>query len=145
MRYKGQTFEMSIPVPEGCLSPQRIGEIEEAFGSEHERTYGHRASIDEPVQIVSIQVAGLAVRANRFKPGKAKAHDGDLKSEQPSRKAYFGREMGWLDTAILPRSALQQPRHGPCIIEEYDTTCVIPPEAVAQLDARDNIVITLKA
>lgn len=144
MRYKGQTFEITVPVPEGPLSPERIAEIEETFGAEHERTYGHRASLDEPLQIVSIQIAALAVRGNRLRPGKAKRHDGDPENER-SRKAYFGRESGWLDTAILPRSALAQPRCGPCIIEEYDTTCVVPPGATAELDAADNIVITLGA
>ena len=32
---------------------------------------------------------------------------------------------------------------GPCIVEEYDATCVIPPGAKASLDGRGNIVIEL--
>jgi N-methylhydantoinase A len=35
------------------------------------------------------------------------------------------------------------PREGPCIVEEYDATCVIPPGARASLDAHGNIVIDL--
>jgi len=143
MRYKGQTFEISISIPEGPLTADKIRQIEDAFGAEHERTYGHRASLDEPVQLISIQVAGLAVRKQTQKPGKPQQHDGDLSVEQPPRQAYFGREHGWLETAILPRSALTTPRRGPCIIEEYDTTCVVPPGATAQLDRMSNIIITL--
>lgn len=143
MRYKGQTFEISIPIPEGDLTPRRVREIEDAFGAEHEKTYGHRASLDEPVQLISIQIAGLAARKNTQKPGKPQQHDGDLRAEQPPRQAYFGRDHGWLETAILPRSALTTPRRGPCIIEEYDTTCVVPPGATAKLDDKSNIIITI--
>jgi len=32
---------------------------------------------------------------------------------------------------------------GPLIIEEYDSTCVIPPDARAELDAGGNIVVEL--
>ncbi len=143
MRYKGQTFEISIPVPAGPLTPERVRAIEEAFGDEHERTYGHRASFDEPVQLISIQVAGLAARRDTQKPGQPQRHHGDLQAEQPPRQAYFGREHGWLETAVIPRAALGEPRRGPCIVEEYDTTCVVPPGATAKLDAMSNIIITL--
>lgn len=143
MRYKGQTFEISIPVPGGALTNETIAEIEEAFGTEHETTYGHRASLDEPVQLISIQVAGLATRQQTQKPGRPQQHAGDLRAEQPPRLAYFGRDYGWLETAVLPRSALTTPRRGPCIIEEYDTTCVVPPSASAELDEKSNIIITL--
>jgi len=44
---------------------------------------------------------------------------------------------------VLRRSALETPRAGPCIIEEYDATCVVPPGASAALDALGNIVIDL--
>jgi N-methylhydantoinase A len=31
---------------------------------------------------------------------------------------------------------------GPLIVEEYDSTCVVPPNAGARVDAHENIVIT---
>jgi len=34
-------------------------------------------------------------------------------------------------------------RAGPIIIEEYDATCLVPPEAVATLDTAGNIVIEI--
>jgi N-methylhydantoinase A len=35
------------------------------------------------------------------------------------------------------------PRAGPCIIEEYDATCVVPPSVRAALDTYGNIVLDL--
>jgi N-methylhydantoinase A len=57
------------------------------------------------------------------------------------RQAYFG-EHGWLDTPVLARSDLHGVRAGPLIVEEYDSTCVVPPGARAEADAAGNIVIT---
>ena len=34
-------------------------------------------------------------------------------------------------------------RQGPLIIEEYDSTCVVPPDAAARLDANGNIDIRI--
>ena len=66
-------------------------------------------------------------------------------AERPQpRKAYFGPEIGWRDVPVLFRADLTEPREGPCIVEEYDTTCVVPPDATAVLDTFGNIAITLK-
>jgi len=61
------------------------------------------------------------------------------------RQAYFGPARGWCDTAIINRSDLREPRAGPCIIEEYDSTCVLPPGSTANLDPFGNIVIDVGA
>jgi N-methylhydantoinase A len=56
---------------------------------------------------------------------------------------YFGPQAGWLVTPILARGDLATPRPGPAVIEEYDATCVVPPDARASLDAYGNIVMEL--
>jgi N-methylhydantoinase A len=61
----------------------------------------------------------------------------------PPRPAYFGKERGWIDTPVKRRSDLKTASIGPMIVEEYDSTCVIPPDARAELDAGGNIVIEL--
>jgi N-methylhydantoinase A len=59
------------------------------------------------------------------------------------RRAYFGPEAGWLETPVLRRAELASPREGPCIIEEYDATCLVPPATRAALDRYGNILIAL--
>lgn len=143
MRYKGQTFEISISVPEGELDAALKQHIENLFGEEHERTYGHRASAQEPVQIISLQISANVSRQGAHRPGKPKERASQSQIRPTTRKAYFGEEHGWLDTRITSRSDLSIPVEGPCIVEEYDTTCVIPPQASAELDTLGNIVINL--
>ncbi|MEA2927972.1 MAG: N-methylhydantoinase, partial [Hyphomicrobiales bacterium] len=38
LHYKGQTYELIVPVPEGPIDPTMVSYLEEAFGTEHERT-----------------------------------------------------------------------------------------------------------
>jgi N-methylhydantoinase A len=95
------------------------------------------------VEIVNIQVVGHGLpdcpRLPRRLARSRQAKGGGL----PPRQAYFGLQVGWLTTPICERSDLATPREGPCIIEEYDATCVVPPSAAARLDAYGNIVIDL--
>ena len=44
---------------------------------------------------------------------------------------------------MLTRADLGAGRAGPLIVEEYDSTCVVPPGARAETDAAGNIVIVL--
>lgn len=143
MHYQGQTFELTVPVPDGPLDAAAVAALEEAFGQEHERTYGHRAGPEEPVELVNLQVVGQGI------PEQTRVPEGlnPIKSAETlgtvSRQAYFGPDTGWLETPVVPRADLQSPREGPCIVEEYDATCVVPPQAQAGLDAYGNIIIDL--
>jgi N-methylhydantoinase A len=142
-RYQGQSFELTVPVTPGVT-------IEETFGREHERTYGHRAGPDEPVEIVSLRVVGRGLSDRPRVPDRVpvdqNARAGRLEARAPAapppvRRVYFGPEAGWLATPILARADFATPREGPAVIEEYDATCVVPPSARAGLDAWGNIVM----
>jgi N-methylhydantoinase A len=142
MHYHGQSFELTVPVPDGKIDQKMIEHLEEAFGQEHERTYGHRAGPEEPVELVSIQVVGQGVREGESVPQRVRTTRTEPEPPAP-RPAYFGAEHGWVETPILRRSDLSMPRVGPLIVEEYDATCVIPPGAKGSLDAGGNIVVGL--
>ncbi|MBV8168658.1 MAG: hydantoinase/oxoprolinase family protein, partial [Alphaproteobacteria bacterium] len=143
LQYHGQTFELTVPVADGPITPAALAAIEEAFASEHEKTYGHRAGPDEPVEILAIQVVGRGLPdrptvPQRLDPSRAAPAGG-----AGSRRAYFGPEHGWLDTPLRARADLAAGAAGPCIIEEYDATTVVPPGARVALDDFTNMIITL--
>ena len=130
--------------PEGRLDQAAIAGLEEAFGQEHERTYGHRAGPEEPVELTEIRIIGQGIPDRPMVPRAVQsvAYEGPPLA---SRRAYFGPDAGWFDTPVLHRADLESPRDGPCIIEEYDATCVVAPGARAVLDAFGNAVIELPA
>lgn len=140
LRYQGQSFELSVPVPAGRLYAALLGKLEEAFATEHERTYGHRAEAGEPVEIVGLQLIG---RSRRRQTLPRRLDDSGRGPSGPlaPRQVYFGPAIGWLETAVVRRSELAGPRAGPLIVEEYDATCLVPPGCTAVLDAHGNIVI----
>ena len=143
MHYQGQTFELTVPVPDGPIDEKAVAVLEESFSREHERTYGHRAGADEPLELVNVQVVGYGVSERSRVPDRIFATKAREAAPLPPRQVYFGLDAGWQETPILRRSDLETPRQGPCIVEEYDATVVIPPDSKAELDAYGNILIDL--
>src|SRR5438445_4101443 len=150
-RDEGQSFELTVPVAGGPVEPSTLAGLDEAFGREHERTYGHRAGPDEPVEIVSLRVVGQGIPDRPRVPDVLRVDRSGPGSAGGSRRVYFGPDPGWRDTPIIDRGDLpvggpDMAPHGiigPCIVEEYDATCVVPPGARATLDGHGNIVIEL--
>jgi N-methylhydantoinase A len=141
LHYKGQTYELTVPVPEGALDDDMVAHLEEAFGQEHERTYGHRAGPEEPVELVAIQLVGAGLRADGGVPQRVTPSRAEPAAAAP-RRAYFGPH-GWIETPVLRRSDLAKAHTGPLIVEEYDATGLVPPGARAALDDAGNIVVEL--
>ncbi|MGQ0651550.1 MAG: hydantoinase/oxoprolinase family protein [Betaproteobacteria bacterium] len=134
LRYNGQAFELTVPA-EGA----DIKAIEAAFHAEHARTYGH-GSPGDPVDLINIRV--IASAAPDSKQGLAEGLR-DARTEAPQascRQACFGGKR--VDTPVIGRPQLaEKALAGPCIIEEFDATCVVPPGATASRDTHGNIVI----
>ncbi len=143
-RYAGQAFELMVTVDLVALRAQGVACLAEAFEAEHERTYGHRFPGARTVQIVSLHVQGAIPTFDRETYG-ARVARGKAPGDRPKsiRSAYFGT-MGALATPVIGRADLAAtPRSGPLIVEEYDGTTVVPPDASARLDDFGNIVIAL--
>ncbi|MDP6344869.1 MAG: hydantoinase/oxoprolinase family protein [Alphaproteobacteria bacterium] len=143
MHYKGQIFELSVPAPDGDFDAAKIAELEERFGQEHERTYGHRAGPEEPVELVNIELIGRGLPDRPLMPEQLKLATEAAIAPAAARRAYFGPEAGWLETAVVGRADLDGGRTGPLIVEEYDATCLVPPGATARRDDFGNILIEL--
>src|ERR1051325_4191968 len=143
LHYQGQSFELRVPLAAGRLEAGALAALEEAFGVEHERTYGHRAGVEEPVELVSLEVVGRGIPDTpRAASAAAASLAPDIAISEPVRRAYFGPQQAWQEARIVNRSALKTPHQGPCIVEEYDATCLVPPGWNARLDTHGNIVLS---
>jgi N-methylhydantoinase A len=139
LRYHGQSFELTVAVQAGDIGQTSLLALAEAFATEHERTYGHRAADDEPVELVSLVVQGLAASAPTASPVPEIAA---APTQAATRRAYFGSHTGWYDVPVLTRAGLPTAATaGPLIIEEYDATIVVPPDAAARRDDFGNVLI----
>ena len=90
MHYKGQIFELTVFAPNGDFNLEKIAELEEAFGQEHERTYGHRAGPEEPVELVNAQLIGMGIPDRPRIPERVTAEHRGPTGALPNRNAYFG-------------------------------------------------------
>ncbi len=140
MHYKGQSYELTVPAPDGTLDAQSVPVLEETFACEYERTYGHRSSSVIPVEMVNIKVVALGLPEAPLVPDRLHYARGEGERGQP-RRLYFGPAVGWQQAPVCLRADLAQATPGPLIIEDYDSTCIVPPEATAQLDDYGNVVI----
>jgi N-methylhydantoinase A len=134
MRYSGQAFELTVPVDLGAPD-QAV--LVERFVAEHRRTYGHAS--DDPVLLANVRL--IARQTTTVSLATNGRHAGKAPAVRAHRPAYFGGE-DRVPTAVVPREALTSERAvGPLIIEEYDSTCVVPPGWSAGLDDCGNIVL----
>jgi N-methylhydantoinase A len=138
MRYVGQAFELRVPLP--AFDRGFAAQVSERFAREHEATYGHRMAGDAGVEFVALE-AVATVRDERASTS-AIARRPRAAASGGSRKAYFGREAGWVQTSVVGREALSSAaRSGPLVIEEYEGTTVVPPGASAAIDQHGNVAI----
>lgn len=141
MRYVGQAFELSVPLPDRTMDAASLADVSERFEAEHERTYGLRLD-GFATEIVSLDVS-VSIEGSPLPPPVSSNAEGRQIAE---RRAYFGPDAGWLATPVIERSRLARGgMPGPLIVEEYEGTTVVPPGALASLDGRGNIIIDMEA
>jgi len=66
-------------------------------------------------------------------------------SQKGRRKAYFPEAGGYVETPIYDREALGHDvvLEGPCIVEERESTTVLPPGTRAVVDEYANLIVEL--
>lgn len=140
MRYVGQAFELTVSLDGEDVTEKDILKLRAAFDDEHERRFGHKFDEDNQVELVSLKVRATDPVARS--PERLRLADKPV--TETYRDVYFGDEFGLINTAVVGRSAIQSSvRKGPVIIEEYEGTTVVPPDASVHRDALDNLVIDL--
>ncbi len=141
MKYEGQTSELTVNVAERPLTADGLLKLGAAYHREHEKTYGYR--VDEPFQLVSIRVIATGVSGARRVPDRIETGS-DRESTRPGRRrVYFGPRDRWMETPVAPRAELSRGKiSGPLVIEEYDSTTVVPPRWDASLDAANDILLS---
>ena len=140
VKYFGQSWALPIVFEGYPVTEDSIAVMLEAFGAAHDQNYGYRSD-EEPTQIVALKLIGRGVSTLPRLPDRV-ARVGETMAATAEREAYFGPELGWHPTPVLPREGLcETSRAGPLIIEEYDTTTVVRPGWSAHLDEWNNIVL----
>lgn len=148
LRYEGQSWELSIPVPAGKLGPVQMAAAAEDFEEEHEKTYGHRLP-GYTLQSVNLRLVATIptkrVTVGTITGGTAGSARATRQAPE-MRKAYWGKSYGYLDTPVLELERIgPSPVEGPVLVDCYDTTIVIPPDCTIATGDWGNVIINIKS
>jgi N-methylhydantoinase A len=130
MRYLGQWRSLTVEVD------GRLDELDGAlarFHAEHEREYTYRRD-DAPVELYQLQVQALGLTP---KPDLPRFEPRDHVPEPAGRRpVVFDEADDALDAALYRRDALEAGARiaGPAVIEQLDSTVVVPPGWGARVD-----------
>ena len=139
LRFVGQGHELRIPVPDGANAEERLDRLKVNFLKTYEATLGRRIE-GVPIEMMNLRLFARGPRNDiPYVPG-ASGTDDALKGHRP---VYFGSASYFIETAIHDRERLRAGAAitGPALIEETDTTIVVPPGAEGTAQDDGSIIV----
>jgi N-methylhydantoinase A len=138
-RYLGQGYELSVAVPPGPVDTAMLTRVRAAFDEAYAARYGY-ANPSEPVQVVNWTLTAVGASPRLLLPKATGRLAGQ--SLKARRRAYFPEAGGFLECAVYDRYALAPGEEltGPAIIEERESTTVLPPGVRAMVDEYANLI-----
>ena len=112
------------------------------FHAEHHRLYSF-STLSRAVEMVGLRVTAIGVVAKLSVAGPGTASG---KPTPKARRPVHFRGVGLVECDIFERSALHtgQTIEGPAIIEQKDSTTVLPPNWTAATDTHGHLILTMR-
>jgi N-methylhydantoinase A len=127
-RYERQNYEISISIPDCALTEEILAKAINDFHQEHHKNYGY-CNENMKVQIINYRLSAIG---NIDKPAMKEAVI-DPKTPAPApvevREVFFEGEKEYLPCKVYRRDDFHPgcALKGPAVIEQMDTTTVVPP------------------
>ncbi|NHX35316.1 MULTISPECIES: hydantoinase/oxoprolinase family protein [Halolamina] len=139
LRYEGQSFDVSVPLPDGEVDDGMLATIERRFHERHESRYGH-ADPEEPVELVTLRLHARGVVDSP--ETAAVAADGTVADAVAERREVrFAGDA--YDAPIYDRDLLPAGGEfdGPAVVEGPESTVVLRPGQSAEVDPDGTLVV----
>ena len=122
LRYGGQSWEIEVELPPGPIDRELLAGLRARFEDEHEVLYGVRGQPGSPVDVRALRVAALGASAATPTFDVA---DALVPDHCATRRMWLGGKV--TDVPVLPRASIGHDAvSGPLLVDEYDTTVVVP-------------------
>jgi N-methylhydantoinase A len=149
VRYKGQGYEIEVPISEIAFGPSDAAairaELARRFAEQYARSYGR------VLGNADLEATTWRIRAE----GRNQSESGSLKvaiatgDDAPvdRRAIFFGTRVGFVETPLYDRYRLPPDSSGtgPALMQERETTVVVPPRAYWRVDEQMNLRVRLEA
>lgn len=139
MRYDGQGFDVTVPLSAEALAGGDRTAIAKAFQVAHRNTYGHSSDTAAIwVKELRVHVTGLVAKPVAHIQGQRRDAD------QPEEFRTIRLRGSQVEARILPRALMQagDRLEGPAIIDQMDTTTLVPDGWHAEVDRSGAIILT---
>lgn len=130
LRYFGQGFELLVDLSNiSFAGKDSLTQLKKAFNSKHQAVYGYDLP-DEEIEVVNLRINSLGIIKNpslqKIPRGKKTPPPESLITHRP---VFFEQLQEFQEIPIYSRAKLLAGNvlSGPLIIEQYDTTTVVPP------------------
>jgi len=143
-RYLGQGYELRVEAGSGRIDEGWASRLAGEFHDAHEREYSRRFE-ESDIEIPNIRVRGIGLIPPLQMREVPRADESPTAALRHEREAWFRVEgqLMELPTRFFAREALAAGNRidGPAVINQYDTTTVVPPGLTAEIDRFGNIVV----
>jgi N-methylhydantoinase A/oxoprolinase/acetone carboxylase beta subunit len=143
-RYLGQGYELRVDVDSGAIDDAWAEKVRGDFHDIHEREYSRRFE-ESDIEIPNVRVRGIGLMPPLKVPEVEHGDESPDEALRYERDAWFrvGGSLEQVPTRFYDRTALKAGNRleGPAIVNQYDSTTVIPPGLTAHVDRFGNIVI----
>lgn len=144
MRYKGQWFEINVPLEESSLEDVDLAAIAQQFHDTHDVQFGYH-SPDSPIDVLNVRLAAIGRVAGSV--GQAAAVE---KGQDPvvGEREIWSPEQRSMVTAKVYNGELMHPGDelsGPAIIELGTTSIVVLDEYDVVVDVSGSFVLYLRS
>ncbi|MBN9477052.1 MAG: hypothetical protein ABS43_16275 [Bordetella sp. SCN 67-23] len=144
LRYLGQNAELILDIAAGELDAAALARAVDAYHVRHADLYGYDMRA-QGVEVVNLRVSVVIAR-ERLEAAAIARQDArtDPVAGAPTRRVWFAAT-GFVDTPVLQRDGLLAGAclDGPAIVEQMDTTTVIPPGSSTRVGADGSLHIDL--
>jgi N-methylhydantoinase A len=146
LRYRGQSYELKIPVADKRMSSETVEQLQAAFHESHQQEFGHHFPEFE-IEFVNLRLTGIGALPH--------LEHSDVSGESADSTPVTETEVGFrsgdgvgvelLPTAIYTRRGLPVDEEvaGPAIVTQVDSTTLVPPGCSVRRDVIDNLLITV--
>ena len=135
IRYRGQGYELNIPV-EAPMSKEELLKSIESFHLKHDKVYGYFDREQTP-EIVNVKLRVIGILDKPQLPDKKVSKE----ESHEHRRVFFEGIKEWLETPVFNRNTLEGNYSGPAVIEQYDATTIVYPDWSFKPDKKGNLIL----
>ena len=142
-QYRGQGHTVEVPIPGGELDATAIATAAERFQARYAELYG-QSDPEGLIEVMALRLVATVARPGITLP---ESGPGDGSARPTGRPAYFPEAGGLVDTAVYRREWLGAGDSfvGPALIEDAESTVVVPPGDVVTIDPARHVLIEIRS